>query len=405
MKQVNYYSIIIPMIAFSFCVQMMTFGQGVGINPSGADPDQSAMIDVSSTSKGALMPRMTTAQRNAIATPAEGLQIFNTTTKCFEFFANGLWQMMACACSSAPAAPTATAGTDAGTTQITANWNMVVGASFYYLDVSTVSNFSSFVPGFQDMNVGQTGSFIVTGLSCGLNYYYRVRAANACGTSSSSPVITYSTSICPPTACTWNGSLTFTMTHTVGVNGAPETKTITYGQTQSSITGSSLCWLTQNLGSTNQATSATDATEAASGWYWQFNRIQGYKHDGSTRTPNTVWITSISEGSNWQAANDPCTQLLGSGWRIPTNTEWINASNNSGWTNMNSTYASVLKLHPAGRLDEANGSLCCRGSSTSYSSSVQSSSSNTYSIYFDNNQCNPSYSYYKATGRPLRCVR
>ncbi len=48
---------------------------GIGTNT----PDASAKLDVSSTTKGVLIPRMTTAQMNAIATPANGLLIFNIT--------------------------------------------------------------------------------------------------------------------------------------------------------------------------------------------------------------------------------------------------------------------------------------------------------------------------------------
>ena len=54
-------------------------GSAVGVNNS--TPDASAILDVTSTSKGLLPPRMTTSQRNAIASPAQGLIIFNTSTK------------------------------------------------------------------------------------------------------------------------------------------------------------------------------------------------------------------------------------------------------------------------------------------------------------------------------------
>ena len=43
-------------------------------------PNASAILDVTSTSKGLLLPRMTTSQRDAVASPASGLMIFNTTT-------------------------------------------------------------------------------------------------------------------------------------------------------------------------------------------------------------------------------------------------------------------------------------------------------------------------------------
>lgn len=52
--------------------------QNVSINDDGSAPDNSAMLDVSSTTQGALLPRMTEAQRNLIASPATGLLIFQT---------------------------------------------------------------------------------------------------------------------------------------------------------------------------------------------------------------------------------------------------------------------------------------------------------------------------------------
>ncbi|MBX7218004.1 MAG: hypothetical protein K1X90_13645, partial [Candidatus Kapabacteria bacterium] len=48
-------------------------------------PDKSAILDLSSTTAGFLMPRLTNAQRNAIVNPATGLMIFNTDTKTIEF--------------------------------------------------------------------------------------------------------------------------------------------------------------------------------------------------------------------------------------------------------------------------------------------------------------------------------
>ncbi len=50
----------------------------VGINTDGSSPDGSAMLDVKSTTKGFLPPRMTEAERDAISNPATGLQIWCT---------------------------------------------------------------------------------------------------------------------------------------------------------------------------------------------------------------------------------------------------------------------------------------------------------------------------------------
>ncbi len=56
-----------------------------------ATPNASALLDVSSTTKGLLPPRMTTAQRNTIASPAAGLQIYNTDNNCLEVWNSLGW--------------------------------------------------------------------------------------------------------------------------------------------------------------------------------------------------------------------------------------------------------------------------------------------------------------------------
>ncbi len=89
---------------------------------------------------------------------------------------------------AAPAAPTTTAGTAVGNTTFTANWTRPAGSTGFLLDVSTQSNFASFVPGFQGLAVGAVQSHVVSGLAAGTTYFYRVRATNAGGTSANSNV-------------------------------------------------------------------------------------------------------------------------------------------------------------------------------------------------------------------------
>ncbi|MBN1338601.1 MAG: hypothetical protein JXA03_04720, partial [Bacteroidales bacterium] len=227
-------------------------------------------------------------------------------------------------------------------------------------------------------------------------YYWKIVAFDIHGDSAVGPVWSFTTS---PFAC----GDPLPVNHTAG-DVAPVSKTVNYGTVETNLTGTNQCWITQNLGSDQQATSSTDATEASAGWYWQFNCKQGYKHDGTTRTPNTTWITSIDENSDWQTANDPCTILLGSGWRLPTYTEWNNADQNGGWNNRNDTYNSVLNLHAAGYLSLYNGSLFDRGTSGYYWSSTQSSATNSWGLYFG-----ISYSgmptHFKTIGFIGRCLR
>lgn len=58
----------------------------------------------------------------------------------------------------------------------TANWNPVVGATSYAIDVATNNTFASIVPGFNNLDVGNVTSFAVTGLNPITTYFYRVRA-------------------------------------------------------------------------------------------------------------------------------------------------------------------------------------------------------------------------------------
>jgi len=61
----------------------------VAINEDGSTPDTSAILDVKSTTKGMLFPRMTEAQRDAIGTPATGLMIYQTDETAGFYYYNG----------------------------------------------------------------------------------------------------------------------------------------------------------------------------------------------------------------------------------------------------------------------------------------------------------------------------
>jgi hypothetical protein len=89
---------IIILLFFAYCPLFTTnsFSQGISINKSGVSADVSSILDISSTSQGLLLPRLTTSQRDAIVSPALSLLIFNTTTNCFEAYVNDIWFNFSC---------------------------------------------------------------------------------------------------------------------------------------------------------------------------------------------------------------------------------------------------------------------------------------------------------------------
>ena len=80
MKKYFLLMLLIGQLAF----ETKIYAQNIAINATGGLPDASAMLDINSTSKGFLAPRMTTTQQNAIPVPANGLLIFNTTDNVFK---------------------------------------------------------------------------------------------------------------------------------------------------------------------------------------------------------------------------------------------------------------------------------------------------------------------------------
>jgi hypothetical protein len=83
---------ILPVVVF-LMISFTAFAQ-VGINTDGTSPDASAMLDVKSTSKGLLIPRLTTAQRLAIGSPAEGLMVYDTDLGGYCYRRSGAWKIL-----------------------------------------------------------------------------------------------------------------------------------------------------------------------------------------------------------------------------------------------------------------------------------------------------------------------
>ncbi len=93
MKKFNEIIIIIVVVSLSF--SYTAYAQVV-ISADGADPDASAILDVKSTTKGVLIPRMSETEIESIYNPTNGLVVFNTTdNKIYVFIAaDNYWKVI-----------------------------------------------------------------------------------------------------------------------------------------------------------------------------------------------------------------------------------------------------------------------------------------------------------------------
>jgi hypothetical protein len=546
MKKLN-----VLFILFGFLFSPLLYCQ-VGINPDGSSPDPSSMLDVKSTAKGFLAPRMSTTDRVAIVTPAEGLLVYDTDLHAFFIFCDG-WKLSLT--GSTGWQTTGNAGTNPavnfiGTTDNVAlmfrannapagildpamnnvgfgfqaihnnsgqhnsafgslslgstsdGWfNVAMGYGSAFQNASGSNNVAigsnalnantsgdnNLAVGYHALSLNSTGSSnVALGNSAGyyetgnnrlyidnqqradlndsraksliygvfdadpanqvLTFNSKVGIGTTSPSSSAALEINSSTKgFLPPRMTTpeilaipspANGLIVyntsdehvyiytsatskwkrvaydaelfacgsyFTVYHNAG-SVAPVYKSVTYGTVLTNWSGTNKCWITKNLGADQQATSASDATEASAGWYWQFNRQQGYKHDGSTRTPNTTWVYPIDEFINWQPSNDPCALLLGAAWRMPTYSEWNSADINGGWNNMNDAYASVLKLHAAGLLYFDSGELFERGTKGLYWSNMTYNDTSSWFLFITSGSSSMDVDH-KSFGFPVRCIR
>ena len=133
--------------------EAITFIENGSIGVGTTAPNASALFDISSTTKGFLPPRMTNAQKNAIASPAEGLIVHDTTNNGVAYYDGSTWGYL----SGAKQTLTGSGGTlNVGFR----NGNIVE----LTLTASTTLTFASHVIGTYIIQVtqGGTGSYTLT---------------------------------------------------------------------------------------------------------------------------------------------------------------------------------------------------------------------------------------------------
>jgi hypothetical protein len=347
------------------------YNNGAGIGFGTTTPNASAKVEISSTTQGFLPPRMTTAQRDAIATPALGLVIYNTSTNCLNFYVGNGWSE---SCGTV-------IGTISTLTCATATNNGTLTAG---LAASGVSSLLPHTGGNGGTHSGQVvASTGVTGLTATL-------AAGAFANGNGN--LTYTISGTPSAA----GTASFALN--IGGQSCTLSRSVAAGYPAGSVicpTASAIVnvtnpttgktWMDRNLGASQVATSSTDIN--AYGDLYQWGRgSDGHQCRNSAITPffsntdqpgHTSFILSPYNPYYWRdpintnlwqgvsGINNPCP----SGYRLPTESE-LNSERLS-WSSNNAAgaFASPLKWPLAGYRANSNGGIYNGGFEGGYWSS------------------------------------
>jgi len=164
-----------------------------------------------------------------------------------------------------PPAPVAGGGSSITPTSFVANWGASSTATGYYLDIALNPGFTNFLPGYNNLNVGNVLSVSISGLSPGTSYFYRVRAYNANGTSTNSntivvtlpATITGNTPVCAGTT----GNIYTTQSGMTGYNWTVSAGgTITAGSGTNTIT---VTWNTSGAKTVNVTYTNTTSNSAS----------------------------------------------------------------------------------------------------------------------------------------------
>ena len=118
------------LLSFLLFTQYFWSQQNVSISDVQSTPDPSSVLDISSTSKGLLIPRMTSIQRMAIVNPSNALMVFDTDSSCILFYQSAVnsWYSM-CDYTQGPVGPQGDPGVHVDMANVDGNGDLIVTLS------------------------------------------------------------------------------------------------------------------------------------------------------------------------------------------------------------------------------------------------------------------------------------
>ena len=379
------FSIFLTIISVITC----SFAQ-VGIGT--ITPDASTVLDISSTTQGLLIPRMTTAEREAIINPANGLLITNTDTDCLNYFVSD-----------------------------TNSWFEVCGVELFTLDCAGVAVTGSLTNGVPA--VGVTADLSYVG---GDGSAYLGQSINSTG------VTGLTATLAPGNFAVGTGNLQFI------ISGTPSAIGFGIAMFNVSIGGVSCVfelacipctvfgqnateWMCANLGASQIATAYNDALSYGDLYQWgraadgHQSRTSANTANGATSATDTPghsdFIPNNSPSFDWRepqndnlwqgvnGINNPCL----SGFRLPTETELNNERLSWSTNNSAGAYSSPLKFVVAGIRRFQDGVIFLDGSYGVYWSSTINGTE-SYDLLFKNTTANMQ-SQPRSEGHSVRCIK
>ena len=222
-----------------------------------------------------------------------------------------------CNITYVPLAPVATAATLVSASGLRANWTAPSGdpypATSYVIDVSASNTFSSFVSGYNGLNVGNVVTYPVAGLSAGTTYYYRLRGVNSTGPGSNSNTISGTTLSTP------NDPTGVTATYTTICHGGSTSLTAS-GVDGTVYWYSGSCATTGSIGSTNPITVSPTSTTT----YYARNYNNALYSNGCASATITVNAAPTLAGLLPQGANIKWYDAPTGGNLLPSTTLLVN---------------------------------------------------------------------------------
>jgi hypothetical protein len=158
------------------------YNHGGELGVGTTNPDNSAAFEIQSATKGFLLPRMTTLQREAIGSPAIGLMIFNTETNCIDLRTPSSWVSF-CSNLCTPQPTQSNAGSDQSnvTNPVTLNANTPVFGTGLWSIISGSGGSIATPASPSSQFTGTVGNI----------YQLRWRITTSCGVSDDTVVISF----------------------------------------------------------------------------------------------------------------------------------------------------------------------------------------------------------------------